>query len=407
MKISILFYGKKKVKTFDRSLPIYLRVTIHGLRFETTTHRFVDPDKWSAQAGRVKGNSEEARCVNQHLDHLRQRAFGVERAILAEGSFLNISSFREKWLGPAESARMLIPIFRKHNEQMEKLIGVDFRKGTLDRYKTSLQHTESFLKWKFKAVDIDIRKISYQFVTDYEFWLKTVRHCDHNTTLKYLNNFKKIINICLKNGWLTRDPFIGFKRTKKEVTKEYLTKEELSRIAECLCIASRIEMVRDIFLFSCYTGLAYADVKKLSHSEIVIGIDGERWIFTNRQKTESLSRIPLLPPALEIIDKYRDYPAKKTSDLILPVLSNQKMNAYLKEIADLCGIKKNLTYHTARHTFATTVTLSNGIPMETVSKMLGHRNIKTTQQYAKIVDQKLSDDMRGLKEKMRAKTGPI
>jgi hypothetical protein len=153
MKISMLFYGKKKVKTFDHSLPIYLRVTIHGLRFETTTNRFVDPEKWSAQAGWVKGDNEDARRVNQHLDHLRQKAFDVERAILAEGGFLTISSFREQWLGPAESARMLIPIFRQHNEQMEKLIGVDFRKGTLDRYKTSLQHTESFLKWKFKAAE--------------------------------------------------------------------------------------------------------------------------------------------------------------------------------------------------------------------------------------------------------------
>ena len=282
---------------------------------------------------------------------------------------------------------------------------MEFSQGTLERYKTSLKHTESFLKWKFNITEIDIRKINYEFVTDYEFWLKTDRHCDHNTTLKYLNNFKKIINICLKNGWLTSDPFLGFKRTKREVTKEFLTQEELNVIEEKDFDIPRIEIVRDIFLFSCYTGLAYADVKKLKYSEIVIGIDGEQWIYTNRQKTEPLSRIPLLPPTLDIIEKYRDFPAKKSSGLILPVLNNQKMNAYLKEIADLCSIQKKMTCHTARHTFATTVTLSNGIPMETVSKMLGYRNIKTTQQYARIVDQKMGDDMRGLKEKMKLEKG--
>jgi len=237
-------------------------------------------------------------------------------------------------------------------------------------------------------------------MSQYAFWFRSVKNCDHNTTMKYLSNFKKIVIICLKNGWLTKDPFYGFKLARKEVVREFLTDEELGLIRSKYFSMERISQVRDIFLFSCYTGLAYADVKKLKRSEICVGVDGEKWIFTSRQKTDTLSRIPLLTQAIEILDRYKNYPTCDNQDSLLPVLSNQKMNAYLKEIADCCGIQKPFTYHTARHTFATTITLSNGVPIETVSKMLGHRNLKTTQHYAKILDKKVGEDMRRLKEKL-------
>jgi integrase len=184
-----------------------------------------------------------------------------------------------------------------------------------------------------------------------------------------------------------------------EIDRQALTQAELDRIKNKEFPTDRLNFVRDIFLFSCYTGLAYADAQKLKRTEIAPGIDGSLWIFTNRQKTDTSSRIPLLPPALAIVEKYKDYPACSNMGLVLPVLSNQKMNAYLKEIADCCGITKNLTFHIARHTFATTVTLSNGVPLESVSKMLGHRNLKTTQHYAKVLDRKLSEDMGKLRSK--------
>ena len=197
------------------------------------------------------------------------------------------------------------------------------------------------------------------------------------TTLKYLSNFKKIVNICIKSGWLDRDPFVGFKMTKREVERPFLVEEELNKIIEKTFLMPRMSQVRDIFIFCCYTGLAYADVEKLTREEITTGIDGEKWIWTSRQKTESTTRIPLLPPALEILDRYKDDPQCLIKKRLLPVLTNQKMNTYLKEISDACKITK-MTFHTARHTFATTVTLTNGVPIETVSKMLGHRNLKTT-----------------------------
>ena len=188
--------------------------------------------------------------------------------------------------------------------------------------------------------------------------------------------------------------------TKREVERTALSKQELQTLADKKFPSERLIQVRDIFLFCCFTGLAYADIKKLKRSEIAIGIDGEKWIFTSRQKTETASRIPLLPSSLRIMEKYNNHPQCLNEDRLLPVLSNQKMNAYLKEIADVCKINKNFTFHIARHTFATTVTLSNGVPIETVSKMLGHKNLRTTQHYAKILDRKVSDDMKELKDKL-------
>jgi integrase len=212
--------------------------------------------------------------------------------------------------------------------------------------------------------------------------------------MKYLYNFKKIVLICIKNGWLLKDPFIGFKLFKREVEQPFLTQTELKEIAFKRFPTERLNHVRDIFLFSCYTGLAYADVKKLKRSEVAVGVDGEKWIFTRRKKTDTSTRIPVLPTSQAILDKYSDNPQCVNEDRLLPVLSNQKMNAYLKEIADLCGINMNLTFHIARHTFATTVTLCNGVPIESVPKMLGHKNLKTTQHYyAKILDRKVGEEL--------------
>jgi site-specific recombinase XerD len=219
--------------------------------------------------------------------------------------------------------------------------------------------------------------------------------------MKYIGNLKEIVNGCIHEGWLLKDPFLGFKTTKDEVEREALTDQELEKLHSKVFPTERLNYVKDIFLFSCYTGLAYADVKKLKRSEIGPGIIGNYWIYTSRQKTDTQSWIPFLPLALEIIEKYKDYLSCCNSGHVRPVLSNQKMKAYLKEIADVCGSTKNLTFHIARHTFATTVTLGNGVPIETVCKMLGHLNLKMTQRYAKVLDRKVSGDMRVLQGKFR------
>jgi site-specific recombinase XerD len=218
--------------------------------------------------------------------------------------------------------------------------------------------------------------------------------------MKYIRNFRKIVNGCIRRGWLTRDPFLGFKMSMEEVKITPLSKEELKALSEKEFSCERLDQVKDIFVFCCFTGLAYVDIKKLKRSEIVLGIDEEKWIFTTRQKTDTASRIPILPTAQRIMEKYGNHIQCLNDNRLLPVLSNQKMNAYLKEIADVCNINKKLTFHIARHTFATTVTLSNGVPIETVSKMLGHKNLRTTQHYAKILDRRVSDDMQQLKKKL-------
>jgi site-specific recombinase XerD len=379
-----------------------MRLTINGQRLDQSIQRYVDCGLWFAAAGRVKGNTEQARQVNSYLDTLTGKVLKLEREMVLDGIPVNFESFREKWLGITEAPRMLMEIFQQHNDQMDALIraGKDFSPGTLDRYNTCRDHVRAFIRWKYRMEDIDIKRLNFEFATDLEFWLKTQRNCAHNTTLKYISNLKKIVNGCIRKGWLTKDPFAGFKMTKIEIEREALSETELDKIRAKVFPTDRLNIVRDIFLFSCYTGLAYADVRKLRRTEIAPGVDGSSWIFTSRQKTDTSSRIPLLPPAQAIIEKYKDFPGCYDSGHVLPVLSNQKMNAYLKEIADCCGISKNLTFHIARHTFATTITLSNGVPIESVSKMLGHRNLKTTQHYAKVLDRKISDDMLQLKLKL-------
>lgn len=400
--ISIIFFARKSKLNRKGEAPIYMRVTMAGKRFDTGTKRFILLKNWSADAGRAKGTSEAARSINAYLESLQAKAYNHQRQLLNQGRELTLEAFKNSWFGiVGEKPKMLMKVFEQHNDEMKALVGREFSPLTLERYITAQKHTLEFLQWKYKVDDVDVKKLTYEFITAYEFWLKSERGCQHNTTMKYLSNFKKIINICIKSGWLDRDPFFGFKMSKREVSRPFLVEDELLRIAHKDFASNRIRQVRDIFLFSCFTGLAYADVKKLKRKEITIGIDGEQWIWTSRQKTDEDSRIPLLQPALDILEKYKDHPQCVHKDQLLPVLSNQKMNTYLKEIADLCNINKNMTFHTARHTFSTTVTLSNGVPIETVSRMLGHRNLKTTQHYARILDKKVSEDMKRLRKWFR------
>jgi site-specific recombinase XerD len=397
----LFFHLKKNKDSSTVEQTIYMKITVNGISSEICTKRKCEPDKWNVSAGRLNGKSDSIKALNSYLDTMRQKVFEAKRKLIETDKTVSPENIKNLVLERNKNIHkhMLLEVFKYHNDQMAILVGRDYAPGTLERYITSYKHTKSFLEYRYKLTDIDITKLNFEFITEYEFWLKSIRKCGHNSTMKYLSNFKKIINRCLRNGWLQRDPFLGFNMSKKEVERTALTEYELEILSTKTFSVERLSIVKDIFLFSCYSGLAYADVKKLNRSEIMIGIDGEKWIFTKRQKTDISSRIPLLPAALQILNRYTEHPQCKYEDRVLPVLSNQKMNAYLKEIADLCGITKNLTYHIARHTFATTVTLSNGVPIETVSKMLGHRNIKTTQHYAKILDKKISEDMKSLRSK--------
>ncbi len=400
---NLLFFVKRSKAIANGTAPIYLRITIDGKQTEIAVKRYILPEKWNSSNQNVSGNSEEARTLNTYLKTFENQVYEAEHFLIKDKEAVNTESLKRKILGVEEKIYMLVPIFEEHNQKMEALLGDEYATGTLERYRTSLRHTIEFLKLKYKVSDIDIKKIDHTFIVDFDFFLRTTRKCNNNSTIKYLRNFGKIIHICIANGWMSKNPFVNFKCKVKEVVRAFLDEKEIEAVANKDFKIERLNLVRDIFIFSCFTGLAYIDVKQLTKANIVIGIDGERWICTHRQKTDTPSNIPLLPMAEKIISKYLDNPQCLNKGQLLPILSNQRMNSYLKEIGDVCGINKELTFHIARHTFATTVTLTNGVPIESVSKMLGHKNLKTTQHYAKIVDRKVGADMSALKEKLKTK----
>jgi site-specific recombinase XerD len=397
---SLLFYLKKPKNYQSGPVPIYLRITVNGKRSETTSGRECEPLNWNCTTGRIKGTKEATKSFNAYLDNLQSQVYEAHRSLTESGAIITAEVLRNKLLGKSDKCRMLISIFKDHNKKVAALVGKEYAAGTLGRYEISLKHTENYIKWRYQLSDIDIKLIDHDFVINYEFYLRSERKCANNSAVKYIKNFGKIIRTCLASGWLEKDPFVNYKAKVKRVDREFLSQEEIQTVADKQLDNDRLCQVRDIFLFSCFTGLAYADVSKLKRNEIVKGLDNETWIDTTRRKTDTISRIPLLPVAMSIIKKYSDHPICVNTNKVLPVPSNQKVNEYLKEIAGICNIEKLLTFHIARHTFATTVTLSNGVPIESVSKMLGHTSIKTTQHYAKILDLKVSQDMASLKEKL-------
>lgn len=397
---SMLFYLKKQKNYKSGLAPVYLRITVDGKRSEVTTGRDCDPEKWISNSGRAIGTKENIKSFNAFLDNLQSKVYDAHRYLTENEKLITAETIKNKMLGKSEKSYMLIEIFREHNRKVANLVGNEFAPATYKRYETSLRHTQAFLKYQYNVSDINIGKIDNAFIAEYDFYLRSIHKCANNSTLKYIKNFGKIIRICLSNGWIVIDPFANYKGKIKTVDRVYLNEDEVQRMADKRFDIDRLGQVRDVFLFCCFTGLAYVDVKKLRTSQITKGLDGGLWIFIHRQKTSTRSAIPLLPIAAKLIDKYANNPLCINKDMPLPVPSNQKMNGYLKEIAAVCGINKILTSHIARHTFATTITLSNGVPIETVSKMLGHSSIKQTQHYAKILDLKVSADMLLLKQKL-------
>lgn len=381
-------------------VPIYLRFTVNGQRSELSISRKVDPEKWSARTGKMRGTNLEANELNSYFDAARNKINKIHARLVDEGRPFNSSDIKNLYVGKGEKIKMLVQLFEEHNQQMEKLVGIEFALGTWKRYHTTKKHVEEFLKTEYRKSDIPVRDVNLKFIKGFEYFLKVTKACNHNSALKYVNNFKKIIRMAVANDWISKDPFYNYKVQFKIVEREFLSKEELQALVEKEIDGDRLNVVRDMFVFCCYTGLSYIDVQKLNQDNIVRHIDGGLWIQAERTKTKSKLGIPLLPTAEAILEKYKDHPKVINGECVLPVLSNQKSNAYLKEIANLCCIKKNLTTHLARHTFATTVTLSNGVPIETVGKMLGHKNLRTTQHYAKIINKKVEYDMAALKEKL-------
>lgn len=397
---SLLFYLKKPKKYESGPMPIYMRITVEGKSAELTISRKSSPDRWCSKSHRENGTKDSTKGLNSYLDELQRRVVVAHLKLFDEQKKITAISLKNKFRDRGDKTHFLIEIFKAHNVQMESLVGIDFERNTLKGYQTTVNHLEGFIKTNYNKTDIDIERLDYSFIRDFDYYLKKEFKCVPVTVAKYVKHLKKIVKNCLKEKLLKENPFSEYKPKVRIKEREFLSQAQLDRVIDRKFESGRLEQVRDVFVFSCYTGLSYADVKKLCRKEIMVGVDGEQWVMTRRKKTGTSSRIPLLKPALDLIEKYKDHPRCENEGIVLPVLSNQKMNSYLKELAKDCSIPQHLTFHLARHTFATTVTLTNGVPIESVSKMLGHLDIKTTQHYAKVVDEKVSRDMQALQKKL-------
>ncbi|MNK80969.1 Tyrosine recombinase XerD [compost metagenome] len=396
---SLLFFMKRQKNYSGGEVPIYLRITVNGKRAEIATGRSCEPDRWHSKSGRAIGTKEKYRLFNTCLDQLHNQAYDAYLKVVQSANEITAQSIRDMMMGRETISATLLQAVAEHNDRMEVLVGKDYVRGTLNRYKVLKKHLETFILLQYNTNDMEVRKVDVAFFNNFDYYLRS-RSCANNYTVKMIKNLGKIINICCENGTAESNPITFYKGRTKTVDRNFLSQDEIQIILQKRFASARLDIIRDVFLFCCFTGLAYADVQKLKITDIQKGIDGELWIIKNRQKTNVRASIPLLQNAVELINKYENHPICGNLRTVFPVPSNQKMNEYLKEIAELCGIEKKLTSHIARHTFATTVTLLNGVPIESVSKMLGHTNIRTTQHYAKILDMKLSEDMANLKTRL-------
>ena len=406
INLSVLVWANKARKSPEGLLPLYARITYLGKRAEISLNLKVDPKRWNANMGLMKDNSSESKKLNAEIGSIRKELEKVYDILTHSGTFVSAEAIKSKYLGEEKSQRKLLEVFTEHNQKLKELIGKGVVKGTHTKYETIRSKVTAFIKDKYKVNDLYLDALQYSFITNFEHYLKAEQNISHNVVMSYIKRVKRIVRIAFQNKWINHNPFDGFVCTTKKTVRTELEANELITIEEKVFETDRLKEVADCYLFSCYTGYAFVDASKLSSKNIVKGTDGELWIKTDRTKSKIEANVPLIPKALSIIEKYKNHPSCVFHNRLLPMRSNQKMNEYLKEIAGVCGINKNLTTHTARHTFATTVTLENGVPMESVSKMLGHTKITTTQIYSRVKEKKVSADMKILRAKVDS-TNPV
>ncbi|MUH36249.1 site-specific integrase [Zobellia amurskyensis] len=398
-----IFFWTNSSRIKNGQVPIYARITVNGKRAMISLKRKVPLVDWDAHANKVKGRSQKSRILNSYLDETYNQLFRCYQDLKLEHKPITAQAIKSRYLGEDEKFHTLGDIINYHQEDMDGKL----KWGTQKNYFTTQRYLFKFLLNIYNVSDIYLNVLDYNFIIKFEKFLRGYIPQDHqrrmgnNTVMKHIGRLRKLINLAFKLEWIDRDPFINFKFKYIKNEREFLRLDQLQAIEKRKFKIARLQLVSDLFVFSCYTSLSYIDVINLTTDNIRVGIDGELWIYYRREKTTKPIRIPLLPKALQIIKKYKGDMKSLSRGHVFPKISNQKLNSYLKEIADVCGIEQNLTFHIARHTFATTVTLSNGMPIETVSKLLGHSRISTTQIYAKVIERKVSDDMQQLRNHFR------
>jgi site-specific recombinase XerD len=395
---NVLFFIRKTRALKSGENPIMLRISIAGQLSEIQLKRAVKPNLWNQNKERCTGKDAASLEINRYLESVKLRLFEIHRKMEEEGKLINPMEIKRKFLGLDEEHKMFFQVFQEHNDKCRELIGKDYAKVTVSRFDTCLKYFREMSIAQYQRKDIPLKEVTNGMIHDYIHFLKAEKGLQENTVIRYMKTVKKVLNIAVNYDWIQKNPFGNIRFHEKEVNKEFLTKEELETLRTKTFEIPRLELVRDVFLVQCWTGLAFIDVSELKEEHLVPDNEGNLWIRKERHKTGIMCNVPLLDVPMKIIEKYKEHPLCQKRGILLPVLSNQKMNSYLKEIADMCRIKKNLSTHTGRHTFCSVVTLANGVSLENIAKMVGHTNTRMTVRYAKVLDQSILRDMQSVKE---------
>ena len=391
--LSVLFIIKKSKLLKNGEAPVCMRITVNKRVAEVMIKRSILADLWNQKKECSKGKDRVATELNHYINTVRAKVLQIHRELEIDNKPITADTIKDCFYGRDKVQRSLLEVYAEHNEKCRALIGKEYTESTVTKFDTSINRLKEYIRSCYHCDDIMLAELDGQFIRDFDFWLKTEKHCQNNSALKHLKNLKKVVRIALANDWIKKDPFYGIHFKQEEINVEFLSREELDILMNKEFAIKRLEQVRDIFVFCCFTALAFVDVQQLSREHLIKDNNGALWIRKARQKTNQMCNIPVLSIPQRILRKYEDNAECIKKGVLLPVISNQRMNAYLKEIADLCGITKRLTTHVARHTAATVVFLANDVSMENVSKILGHSNIRMTQHYAKVLDSSIMRDM--------------
>jgi integrase/recombinase XerD len=389
-KLNILYVLKKNKGRVDGTSPLQCRITFLGNRKQFATGQFIDPKYWYSKFQQAKPPNDENNNINTQLSLIKSK---INRAFLllqVKEEEFDVDDIYNQFVGKrAASERILLDAFDYHIARMQKLVGIEVKQVSVQKYNQSLVHVKSFLKFKFNKRDYLLKDLKLNFLTEFDYYLRTEKKFLPNSVYKTIQRLRRVVRVAVGADYLVKDPFVLHKANKPKIKVVFLSVEELKAFESYRFIHSRLQIVQDCFVFSCYTGLAYNEMKTLSRKHIVKGFDGQLWIEMMREKTQKEIAVPLLPMSKKLINKYIS-----DTEVIFPLMTNQRYNSYLKEMASLIGIEKRLTTHTARKTFASTVLLYNDVPMEIVSELLGHSSISTTtESYGKIIRKKVSDEV--------------
>jgi len=394
------FFWLQTTRAINNEALLYIRITVDGKRVNLSLKKRVPVSLWDAKKKKAKGTSSQSKQINLYIEEVSTKLFQIYQDLKFKDELITAKLIKSIYTGDNQESKSLKNIFSYHSQKIANTLAV----GSIRNFGITENYVFKFLEKKKSTTDIYLNQLNFEFLSHFELFLCDIWPVGHpkalsnNTRMKHIQRLRKVVTLAYHLEWIDRDPFVRWKMTYDKTNREFLSEVELKNLEDKVFISKRLDRVRDLFVFSCYTGISYVDIMNLKPNNLVISIDGGNWIMTKRQKTDTIVKVPLLGQALDIVNKYKDHPSTAVNGSLLPVLTNEKLNVFLKEVANFVGIQKNLTFHMARHTFATTITLSNGVPIETVSKLLGHTKISTTQIYARVLENKISTDMNALKD---------